>query len=161
MTVANPNKIKLQLHREFSISSNDIAKLPQPHPNSLIPTASMIASLPTPPAIATGSYGIAAVIGADDNALTKPQDLTAIAAIAVRAMNPTKPLTVGMQNGHGDVSELADIITQVIAIGAVRYNLEDIDATGVLRSVDEATAWVGVVICCSGGRKAGVPDFVP
>ncbi|KAF9243346.1 hypothetical protein DTO006G1_356 [Penicillium roqueforti] len=121
----------------------------------------MIASLPTPPAIATGSYGIAAVIGADDNALTKPQDLTAIAAIAVRAMNPTKPLTVGMQNGHGDVSELADIITQVIAIGAVRYNLEDIDATGVLRSVDEATAWVGVVICCSGGRKAGVPDSVP
>ncbi|CDM35415.1 unnamed protein product [Penicillium roqueforti FM164] len=54
----------------------------------------MIASLPTPPAIATGSYRIAAVIGADDNALTKPQYLTAIAAIAVRAMNPTKPLTV-------------------------------------------------------------------
>ncbi|KAI3207942.1 hypothetical protein CBS147311_2263 [Penicillium roqueforti] len=83
----------------------------------------MIASLPTPPAIATGSYGIAAVIGADDNALTKPQDLTAIAAIAVRAMNPTKPLTVGMQNGHGDVSELADIITQVIAIGAAAERL--------------------------------------
>ncbi|KAI2704969.1 hypothetical protein DTO013E5_7914 [Penicillium roqueforti] len=43
------------------------------------------------------------------------------------------------QNGH-DVSELADTITQVIALGAVGYNLEDIDATGVLRSVNEATA---------------------
>ncbi|KAJ5230080.1 hypothetical protein N7489_010788 [Penicillium chrysogenum] len=151
-------------------SQNDIAKhfraLHQPG-NPLIltnvydaATASIIAALPTAPAIATASYAIAATIGVDDNALTKAQNLTAIAAIAasVRATNPTKPLTVDVQDGHGDVSELADTIRQVIALGAVGCNLEDMDATGVLWSVDEAAARVEVAV--QAAREAGVPDFV-
>ncbi|CAG7949597.1 unnamed protein product [Penicillium nalgiovense] len=123
-------------------------------------TASVIAALPTASAIATGSYAIAATIGVDDNALTKTQNLNAIAAIAAsaRATNPTKPLTVDVQDGHGDASELADTIRQVIALGAVGCNLEDMDATGVLWSVDEAAARVGVAV--QAAREAGVPDFV-
>ncbi|CAG7976696.1 unnamed protein product [Penicillium olsonii] len=59
-------------------------------------TAATIASLPTAPAVATASYAIAASIGIDDNALTKSQNLTAIAAIAsaIRATNPLKPLLI-------------------------------------------------------------------
>ncbi|KAJ6188764.1 hypothetical protein N7519_003672 [Penicillium mononematosum] len=134
-------------------SQNDIAKhfraLHQPG-NPLIltnvydaATASIIAALPTAPAIATASYAIAATIGVDDNALTKSQNLTAIAAIAAsaRATNPTKPLTVDVQDGHGDASELADTIRQVIALGAVG-----------------AAARVGVAD--QAAREAGVPDFV-
>ncbi|KAJ5518627.1 Pyruvate/Phosphoenolpyruvate kinase [Penicillium expansum] len=84
-------------------------------------------------------------------------DRPAIAA-SVRAINPTKPLTVDVQDGHGDASELADTIKQVIELGAVGCNLEDMDATGVLRSVEEATARVGVAV--QAAREAGVPDFV-
>ncbi|KAJ5164538.1 Pyruvate/Phosphoenolpyruvate kinase [Penicillium coprophilum] len=151
-------------------TQNDIAKhlrsLHQPG-NPLIltnvhdaATASIIASLPAAPAIATGSYAIAASIGVDDNALTKAQHLTAIAAIAAsaRAINPTKPLTVDVQDGYGDVSELADTIAQVIALGAVGCNIEDMDANGVLRSVDEAVARVGAVV--QAAKAAGIPDFV-
>ncbi|KAJ5383491.1 Pyruvate/Phosphoenolpyruvate kinase [Penicillium concentricum] len=151
-------------------TQNDIAKhlrsLHQPG-NPLIltnvydaATASVIASLPTAPAIATGSYAIAATIGVDDNALTKTQHLTAIAAIAasVRSTNPAKPLTVDVQDGYGDISELADTISQVITLGVVGCNIEDMDATGVLRSVDEAAARVRAVV--QAAKAAGVPDFV-
>ncbi|KXG47979.1 Pyruvate/Phosphoenolpyruvate kinase [Penicillium griseofulvum] len=151
-------------------TQNDVAKhlrsLHQPG-NPLIltnvydaATASIIASLPTAPAIATGSYAIAATIGVDDNALTKAQHLTAIAAIAasVRAINPAKPLTVDVQDGYGDVSELTDTINQIIALGVVGCNIEDMDATGMLRSVDEAAARVRVVV--QAAKAAGVPDFV-
>ena len=63
-----------------------------------------------------------------------------------------------MQDGHGDASELADTIKQVIALGAVGCNLEDMDASGVLRSVDEATARVAAAV--QAAKAAGVPDFV-
>jgi 2-methylisocitrate lyase-like PEP mutase family enzyme len=75
-------------------------------------TASIVASLPTAPAVATASYAIA----------------------AVRASSPTKPLTVDLQHGYGDYAELADTIRQVIALGAVGCNIEDMDGDGVLRS---------------------------
>jgi 2-methylisocitrate lyase-like PEP mutase family enzyme len=123
-------------------------------------TASLIASLPTAAAIATASYAIAASIGVDDNALTKSQNLTAIAAIAsaVRAINPAKPLTVDLQDGYGDTAQLADTIKQVIALGAVGCNIEDMDAAGVLRSVGEAAQRVETVV--KAAAEAGVPDFV-
>lgn len=123
-------------------------------------TASIIASLPTAPAIATASYAIAATIGVDDNALTKSQNLTAIAAIAatVRSIDPAKPLTVDLQDGYGNAADLADTITRVIALGAVGCNLEDMDSAGGLRSVDEAAARVAVVVRAA--AAAGVPDFV-
>lgn len=149
---------------------NDIAKafraLHQPGKPILLTnvydaaTASIIASLPTAPAIATASYAIAASIGVADNALTKKQNLTAIAAIAsaIRATNPVKPLTVDLQDGYGDTAELADTIRQVIAQGAVGCNIEDTDATGALRSVDEAVERVRTVVRTA--AEAGVPDFV-
>ena len=60
-----------------------------------------------------------------------------------------------MQIGHGDVSELADTIKQVITLGAVGCNLEDIDATDVQRSVDESTARAGVVVGLGGEGGRG------
>ncbi|CAG8200594.1 unnamed protein product [Penicillium olsonii] len=123
-------------------------------------TAATIASLPTAPAVATASYAIAASIGIDDNALTKSQNLTAIAAIAsaIRATNPLKPLTVDLQDGYGDTAELADTVRKVIALGAVGCNIEDTDATGALRSLDEAVERVQMAVRTA--AEAGVPDFV-
>lgn len=152
------------------MSPNDIAKafraLHQPGNPILLTnvydaaTASIIASLPTAPAIATASFAIAASIGIDDNALTKSQNLSAIAAIAsaIRAVNPLKPLTVDLQDGYGDTAELADTVRQVIALGAVGCNIEDADAMGELRSLDEAVERVRTVVRTA--AEAGVPDFV-
>ncbi|KAJ5322915.1 hypothetical protein N7452_011204 [Penicillium brevicompactum] len=152
------------------MSPNDIAKafraLHQPGNPVLLTnvydaaTASIIASLPTAPAIATASFAIAASIGIDDNALTKSQNLSAIAAIAsaIRAVNPLKPLTVDLQDGYGDTAELADTVRQAIALGAVGCNIEDADAMGELRSLDEAVERVRTVVRTA--AEAGVPDFV-
>lgn len=123
-------------------------------------TASLVASLPSAPAIATASYAIAASIGIPDNTLTKAQNLAAIATItsAIRAIKPSKPLTVDLQDGYGATAELAKTIQQVIALGAVGCNLEDMDASGNLRSIPEAGERVRTAM--KAAVDAGVPDFV-
>ncbi|KAJ5772961.1 Pyruvate/Phosphoenolpyruvate kinase [Penicillium paradoxum] len=93
-------------------------------------TASTLAALPTAPAIVTASYAIAATIG--------PPSLV--------PRHQPKPLTVDLQDGYGDEADLSDTIKQVITLGAVGYNIEDMDAKGALRSVAEATARVAVVV---------------
>lgn len=125
------------------------------------PTASLIASLPTAQAIATASFAIAATLGINDADLTKTQNLAAIKPIlaAVRAADPAKPVTVDLQDGYGDLPALAATIQEVIALGAVGCNLEDVDnATGRLRPVGEAVERVRTVV--EAAREAGVPDFV-
>lgn len=126
-------------------------------------TATIIASLPTSHAIATASFAIAATLGLDDNAMTKSQNLSAVKNIiaAVRAANPTnpKPVTVDLQDGYGDLPELAATIKEVIALGAVGCNLEDVDnSTGQLRPLGEAVERVRTAVAAA--REAGVPDFV-
>lgn len=154
------------------MTQNDIAKhfraLHRPD-NPLIltnvhdaPSASIIASLPTAPAIATTSYAIAQILNIPEESLTPAQHLPALKTIisAVRATNPTIPITVDLQDGYGaDLAELNAIIKEVIALGAVGCNLEDMDnSTGHLRSLPDAVARVREAVAAA--REAGVPDFV-
>lgn len=124
-------------------------------------TASIIASLPNAHAIATASYAVASTMGVNDNDMTKAQNLSALKTIiaAVRAVNPAKPVTVDLQDGYGDQPELAAIIKEVISLGAVGCNLEDVDnATGQLRSLSDAVDRVKTAMAAA--REVGVPDFV-
>lgn len=126
-------------------------------------TARIIASLPTSQAIATASFAIASTLGVDDNAMTKTQNLSAVKNIiaAVNATTPAnpKPVTVDLQDGYGDLPELAATIKEVISLGAVGCNLEDVDnSTGQLRSLGEAVERVKTAVAAA--REAGVPDFV-
>ncbi|KAJ5485287.1 hypothetical protein N7539_005275 [Penicillium diatomitis] len=63
---------------------------------------------------------------------------------------------------HGyaqDLPSLAALTKQVIALGAVGCNHEDVDnATGTLRPLDEAVARVRIVM--QAARQVGCPDFV-
>ncbi|GAM43724.1 hypothetical protein TCE0_060r18766 [Talaromyces pinophilus] len=156
----------------MSPSQNDVAKhfraLHNPQDPLILTnvydasTASVIASLPTARALATASFAIAASIGVDDENLTKDQNLAALKTIVSTAhrVNAALPITVDLQDGYGkDLPSLAATIKEVIAIGAVGCNMEDMDnATGTLRPLDEAVARVRTVV--EAAKEAGVPDFV-
>ncbi|KAF7712296.1 Phosphoenolpyruvate phosphomutase [Penicillium ucsense] len=125
-------------------------------------SATTIASLPQTRALATASYAIAASLGIDDAHLTQHQNLSAIQTIltSTRRINPALPITVDLQDGYAqDLPSLAALIKQVIALGAVGCNLEDVDnATGTLRPLDEAVARVRTVM--QAARQVECPDFV-
>lgn len=124
-------------------------------------TATIIASLPTAHAVATASFAIAATLGVDDTALTKTQNLSALKSIAsaVHAVNRTKPVTVDLQDGYGSVAELSATILEVIELGAVGCNIEDLDSeTGELRALEDAVERIRAVVRAA--AEAGVPDFV-
>ncbi|KAJ5639182.1 uncharacterized protein N7484_007044 [Penicillium longicatenatum] len=125
-------------------------------------TASVITSLPNTRALATASFAIAACLGVDDNDLTKVQNLAAAQIIisAAHRINPTLPITVDLQDGYGeDLHSLAATIKDVIALGAVGCNLEDLNnEAGTLRPLSEAVARVRTVV--EAAKEAGVPDFV-
>ncbi|KAB8237610.1 phosphoenolpyruvate phosphomutase-domain-containing protein [Aspergillus alliaceus] len=131
-------------------------------------TASLIASHPSTKAIATASYAIAASQGISDDALTLPRNLAAVRSIAAvlkssdisdtekLAGTVTKfPLTVDVQDGYADVAET---IKEVINLGAVGCNIEDLDATGQLRPLSEAVARIELAVRTA--TELGVPDFV-
>lgn len=124
-------------------------------------TASVIASLPKTRALATASFAIAACIGVSDENLTKAQNLASVQIIvsAAHSINPALPVTVDLQDGYGkDLPSLAATVKEVIALGAVGCNLEDMNnAAGTLRPLDEATARVRAVV--EAAKEAGVPDF--
>ncbi|KAJ5216256.1 Pyruvate/Phosphoenolpyruvate kinase [Penicillium cinerascens] len=125
------------------------------------PTATIIASLPTAHAVATASFAIASTLGVDDSSLTSSQNLSALNSIAsaVRAVNPSKPVTVDLQDGYGTLVELTATVKEVVELGAVGCNLEDLNnATGQLRPLDDAVARVKTVV--EAATEAGVPDFV-
>ncbi|KAI7973052.1 hypothetical protein EIK77_004329 [Talaromyces pinophilus] len=156
----------------MSPSQNDVAKhfraLHNPQDPLILTnvydasTASVIASLPTARALATASFAIAASIGVDDETLTKDQNLAAVKTIVSTAhrVNAALPITVDLQDGYGkDLPSLAATIKEVIAIGAVGCNMEDVNnATGTLRPLDEAVARVRTAV--EAAKEAGVPDFV-
>ncbi|KAJ5619681.1 Pyruvate/Phosphoenolpyruvate kinase [Penicillium lagena] len=125
-------------------------------------TAAIVATNPGAQAIATASFAIAGTHGVEDNSMSKEINLTAVATIIrhVQTVDPTKPITVDIQDGYGSTpAELASTIKDLIALGAVGCNLEDNNnATGTLRPLDEAVERVHVAVTAA--REAGVPDFV-
>ncbi|KAE8383260.1 phosphoenolpyruvate phosphomutase-domain-containing protein [Aspergillus bertholletiae] len=133
-------------------------------------TASLIANHPSTKAIATASYAIAASQGIPDEALTLPRNLAAVRSIAATlkssdallenkdlAETTTKlPLTVDIQDGYADVAET---IREIINLGAVGCNLEDLDgSSGQLRPLSEAVARIELAVRTA--AELGVPDFV-
>ncbi|KAJ5833034.1 hypothetical protein N7474_001345 [Penicillium riverlandense] len=124
-------------------------------------TAAVVATNPSAQAIATASYAIAGTHGVEDNSMSKEINLNAVATIIrhVQTIDPTKPITVDIQDGYGSTpAELASTIKDLIALGAVGCNLEDNNnATGTLRPFDEAVERVRVAVAAA--REAGVPDF--
>ncbi|KAE8150004.1 phosphoenolpyruvate phosphomutase-domain-containing protein [Aspergillus avenaceus] len=129
-------------------------------------TASIIASHPSTKAIATASYAIAASQGVPDSSLTLPLNLASVRSISA-ALKCTKdasgesianklPLTVDIQDGYADI---AQTITEIINLGAVGCNIEDLDsATGMLRPLPEAVHRIKKAMQTA--RDLGVPDFV-
>ncbi|KAG0365980.1 hypothetical protein BGZ54_005966, partial [Gamsiella multidivaricata] len=99
-------------------------------------TASIIASLPSAKAVATASFAIAATEGVYDDDMTREQNLVAIKKIAAAVVPKNLPLTVDLQDGYEDVK---DTIRQVVAMGVVGCNLEDVDTkTRKLRTFEDA-----------------------
>ncbi|KAH8430490.1 isocitrate lyase/PEP mutase family protein [Aspergillus melleus] len=121
-------------------------------------TASYIASHASTKAVATASFAVAASHGVADEALTLSQNLASARVIAavVAATSPHLPLTVDAQDGYDDV---AHTIRELIALGAVGCNIEDVDnATGALRSLPDAVSRIRAAV--QAASDAGVPDFV-
>ncbi|KAF9890995.1 hypothetical protein FE257_005252 [Aspergillus nanangensis] len=121
------------------------------------PTASIVANYPSTKAVATASYAIAACQGTDDNALTLSQNLAAVRSIA-SALKASRslPLTVDIQDGYEDV---AHTIQEIIKLGAVGCNLEDLDnTTGQLRPLSEAVRRIENAL--QAAKDMGVPNFV-
>ncbi|KAI9932422.1 hypothetical protein ASPWEDRAFT_46957 [Aspergillus wentii DTO 134E9] len=126
-------------------------------------TASLIASHPSTKAIATASYAIAASQGVNDSNLTRSQNLATVRSIAA-ALKPSDtqdslpsfPLTVDVQDGYDDIAET---IKQLIQLGAVGCNLEDLDnRTGQLRPLPDAIRRIKQALQTA--TELGVPDFV-
>ncbi|KAE8156895.1 phosphoenolpyruvate phosphomutase-domain-containing protein [Aspergillus tamarii] len=132
-------------------------------------TASLIANHPSTKAIATASYAIAASQGIPDDALTLPRNLAAVRSIAA-ILKPNNlpenkgsdetttklPLTVDIQDGYADIAET---IKELINLGAVGCNIEDLDGTtGQLRPLSEAVARIELAVRTA--AELGVPDFV-
>ncbi|KAF9392184.1 hypothetical protein CPB97_003509 [Podila verticillata] len=118
-------------------------------------TASIVASLPNAKAVATASYAIAATEGVYDDDMTKEQNLTAIKKIAAVVVPKNLPLTADLQDGYEDIQ---DTIRQVIALGVVGCNIEDVDTKArKLRTVEDAVARVKLAV--EAAKEAGVPDF--
>ncbi|KAJ5661833.1 Pyruvate/Phosphoenolpyruvate kinase [Penicillium maclennaniae] len=124
-------------------------------------TATIIASLPTAHAVATASFAIAATLGVKNSALTKIKNISALKSIAsaVHAVNCTKPITVDLQDDYGSVAELSATIPEVIHLGAVGCNLEDLDSgTGALRTLEDAVERVRAVV--KAAAEASILDRV-
>lgn len=120
-------------------------------------SASTIASLPGTTALATASYAIAAAAGIADEDLTLEVNLRAVAAIATISKKHNLPLTVDMQDGFGE--QLEDGVRQVIKLGAVGMNLEDLSREkDGLYSIEEAQDRIRCVMKIA--EEEGVPDFV-
>ncbi|KAG0273931.1 hypothetical protein BGZ96_004596 [Linnemannia gamsii] len=118
-------------------------------------TASIVASLPVTKAVATASFAIAAVEGVHDDDLTQEQNFAAIKKIAAVVLPKNLPLTADLQDGYEDIQET---IRQVISLGAVGCNLEDVDnKSRKLRTLDDAVHRIKLAM--EAAREAGVPDF--
>jgi len=119
-------------------------------------TAQIIGKNPISKAIATASYGVAAVQGIEDNDMTLEQNLNGLRMILRVAVEFGKPVTVDLQDGYGDRLEQA--IESIIDLGAVGCNIEDFNrGTGRLYTLEEATDRVRRTLDTA--AKKGVKSF--
>lgn len=119
-------------------------------------SANAASSVPGVKALATASYAVAATYGVPDNSLSYEQNLAAVARIASVAQKLNFPLTVDFQDGYEDI---AKSITELIKLGVVGANIEDLDdRTEKLRSKEESVQRIKLALEVA--QAAGVPDFV-
>ncbi|KAJ8118745.1 hypothetical protein OPT61_g354 [Boeremia exigua] len=119
-------------------------------------TASAIASLPSTKALATASFAVAAAAGLEDDDLDLETNLRAARSISKVAAKHDLPLTVDFQDGFG--AQLAHGIRQLVRLGAVGINLEDLGReVGGLYPVDQQCDRIRTVMRVA--AEEGVPDF--
>ena len=126
-------------------------------------SAQSVASQSLCKAIATASFAIAASQGVHDDDMTLLQNLQGIRNVAQGLKNSGRqheiPLSADLQDGYEDPAES---IQQVLALGVVGCNIEDLDnrakPSPTLRSLEDATARVRAMV--EAAKSAGVPDFV-
>lgn len=120
-------------------------------------SARVVASVPTCKVIATTSYGIAASLGVDDQALSLEQNVNAVRAIAAVAAKANKPLTVDVQDGYGD--QLENAIAALIDVGVAGVNLEDCDKDSLeMFPLEDAVSRIKRALAVA--ESKGLPDFV-
>ncbi|KAG0266841.1 hypothetical protein BGZ95_002978 [Linnemannia exigua] len=118
-------------------------------------TAAIVASLPNAKAVATASFAIAATEGVHDDDMTRDQNLAAIKKIAAVIVPKGIPLSADLQDGYEDIQ---DTIRQVIALGVVGCNIEDMDGKArKLRTLEDSVARIKLAV--EAAKEAGVPNF--
>ncbi len=119
-------------------------------------TATAIASLPQTKALATASFAVAAAAGLSDDDLDLTTNLRAASVISKVAAQHNLPLTVDFQDGFG--RDLEEGIRQLIRLGAVGINLEDLGREiGDLYTPDQQCERIRTVLRIA--AEENVPDF--
>lgn len=110
------------------------------------------------PALATGSWGVAAAQGFSDGE-TLPLDHVLALVRSISAAVPL-PLTVDLESGYGKTpGEVRETIAQALAAGAIGFNLEDsLPGTATLRDPAEQAARYAAARLAA--DAAGVPAFI-
>ncbi|RNL66176.1 isocitrate lyase/phosphoenolpyruvate mutase family protein [Nocardioides marmoriginsengisoli] len=99
------------------------------------------------PALATTSAGIAFSHGVADSTLGWPAMLAAITRITAAV---DCPVTADLESDYAeDPAGVADTVAAAIAVGVVGANLEDLDAAGALRDVEDAADRVAAARSCA------------
>ena len=110
------------------------------------------------PAIATGSWSVAAAYGADDGEAVALRDVLANAARIVGAVDV--PVTIDFEAGYGATSEdVGASVAALIATGAIGVNIEDriIGREGLQTPADQASR---LAAARRAAETAGVPLFI-
>jgi 2-methylisocitrate lyase-like PEP mutase family enzyme len=110
------------------------------------------------PAIATGSWSVAAAHGVDDGEALALSDVLANATCIVRAVDV--PVTIDFEAGYGAApDEVGTSVSALLATGAIGINIEDrfIGREGLQSITDQAAR---LAAARSAADTAGVPLFI-
>jgi 2-methylisocitrate lyase-like PEP mutase family enzyme len=110
------------------------------------------------PAIATGSWSVAAAHGVDDGEALALNDVLANAARIVRAVD--LPVTIDFEAGYGATPEdVGTSVAALLATGAIGVNIEDrfIDREGLQLIADQSAR---IAAARRAADAAGVPVFI-
>jgi 2-methylisocitrate lyase-like PEP mutase family enzyme len=152
MATPSPNSLALQL-RSLHVPGRPLL-LTNVYDGA---TARVALSNPSTTALATASFAIAETQGTTDAALTFPENLAGIRAVArvLRHERPDIPLSADLQDGYEDI---AATVRAAVAEGVVGANIEDADmSTGKLRTVEDAVARIRAVLAAA--KMCGVDGF--